>query len=127
MNVGRSGGGGWMPVFWIGHQLGAVTKVPHGRCSCVLLPSVLRWNRSVNADRQAVVAEALGAKDGDAATAVARLIEALGQPTRLRDVGVRKEHYDAIATGAMQNVFVRSNPRPVTSPGQVREILDMAW
>jgi maleylacetate reductase len=92
-----------------------------------LLPSVLRWNRPVNADRQAIVAEALGAKDGDAATAVARLIEALGQPTRLRDVGVRQEHYDAIAAGAMQNVFVRSNPRPVTSPSQVREILDMAW
>jgi len=27
----------------------------------------------------------------------------------------------------MQNVFVRSNPRPVTSPDQIREILDMAW
>jgi alcohol dehydrogenase class IV len=117
----------WGASHGIGHQLGAVTNVPHGRCSCVLLPSVLRWNRSVNADRQAVVAEALGAKDGDAATAVARLIEALGQPTRLRDVGVRREHYDAIATGAMQNVFVRSNPRPVTSQAQVREILDMAW
>jgi hypothetical protein len=40
---------------------------------------------------------------------------------------VRREHYDAIAAGAMQNVFVRSNPRPVTGPAQIREILDMAW
>ena len=55
------------------------------------------------------------------------LSKALGQPTRLRDVVVRPEHYDAIATGAMQNVFVRSNPRPITHPAQVREILDMAW
>ena len=92
-----------------------------------MLPSVLRWNLSVNAAQQAKVAQALGAKDGDAAMAVTRLVEGLGQPTRLRDVGVRSEHYDAIAAGAMQNVFVRSNPRAITDPTQVREILAMAW
>jgi alcohol dehydrogenase class IV len=117
----------WGASHGIGHQLGAVANVPHGHCSCVMLPSVLRWNRSVNAARQAIVARALGAEDGDAAAAVTKLVEALGQPTRLRDVAVRPEHYDAIATGAMQNVFVRSNPRPITHPAQVREILDMAW
>jgi alcohol dehydrogenase class IV len=59
--------------------------------------------------------------------AIAKLVEALGQPTRLREVGVRPEHYDAIAAGAMQNVFVRSNPKSITDSSQVREILDMAW
>jgi alcohol dehydrogenase class IV len=117
----------WGASHGIGHQLGAVANVPHGHCSCVMLPSVLRWNRSVNAPQQALVAQAMGAKDGDAATAVARLVESLGQPGRLRDVGVRPEHYDAIAGGAMQNVFVRSNPRPISEPAQVREILEMAW
>jgi alcohol dehydrogenase class IV len=92
-----------------------------------MLPSVLRWNLSVNAAQQATVAQALGAKDGDAAMAIAKLVEALGQPTRLREVGVRPEHYDAIAAGAMQNVFVRSNPKSITDSSQVREILDMAW
>jgi Iron-containing alcohol dehydrogenase len=47
----------------IGHQLGAAANVPHGHCSCVMLPSVLRWNRSVNAPQQAVVAQAMGAND----------------------------------------------------------------
>jgi alcohol dehydrogenase class IV len=117
----------WGASHGIGHQLGAVANVPHGHCSCVMLPSVLRWNRSVNAPQQAVVAQALGASDGDAAAAVAKLVETLGQPSRLRDVGVRPEHYDAIADGAMQNVFVRSNPRPITEPAQVREMLEMAW
>jgi len=92
-----------------------------------MLPSVLRWNLPVNAAQQAMVAQALGAKADDAATAVAKLVETLGQPARLHDVGVRREHYDAIAAGAMQNVFVRSNPRPVTGPAQIREMLDMAW
>lgn len=117
----------WGASHGIGHQLGAVANVPHGHCSCVMLPSVLRWNCSVNGSQQAVVAHAMGAKDDAAAAAVAKLVETLGQPARLRDVGVRHEHYDAIAAGAMQNVFVRSNPRPVTSPDQIREILDMAW
>ena len=116
----------WGASHGIGHQLGAVANVPHGHCSCVMLPSVLRWNLPVNAAQQAMVAQALGAKDGDAAAAVTQLVEGLGQPTRLREVGVRPEHYDAIAAGAMQNVFVRSNPRSISDPSQVREILDMA-
>jgi alcohol dehydrogenase class IV len=117
----------WGASHGIGHQLGAVANVPHGHCSCVMLPSVLRWNRSTNGSQQAIVAHAMGAEDDDAAAAVAKLVAALKQPARLRDVGVRHEHYDAIAAGAMQNVFVRSNPRPVTDPSQIREILDMAW
>jgi alcohol dehydrogenase class IV len=117
----------WGASHGIGHQLGAVANVPHGHCSCVMLPSVLRWNLPVNAAQQAMVAQALGAKDGDAAAAVSKLVEGLGQPTRLREVGVRPEHYDAIAAGAMQNVFVRSNPRSISDSSQVREILDMAW
>lgn len=71
----------WGASHGIGHQLGAVANVPHGYCSCVMLPSVLRWNLPVNAAQQTVVAQALGAKDADAATAVAKLVEDLGLPT----------------------------------------------
>lgn len=117
----------WGASHGIGHQLGAVAGVPHGHCSCVMLPSVLTWNRPVNAEQQALVARALGRDDGDAARAVAELVADLGQPARLRDVGVRREHFDAIARGAMQNMMVRSNPRPVNSEADVREILELAW
>ena len=117
----------WGASHGIGHQLGAVAGVPHGHTSCVMLPNVLRWNRGVNADRQALVAEALGRSDGDAAQAVADLVKALGQPATLREVGVTREHFDAIARGAMQNMMVRSNPRPVTSEADVHAILELAW
>ena len=116
----------WGASHGIGHQLGAVAGVPHGYCSCVMLPTVLRWNATVNAGRQAIVARALGT-DGEPAMAVEKLISALGLPTRLRDVGVRREQFGAIATGAMQNMFVRSNPRPVGDPADVLEMLEMAW
>ena len=117
----------WGASHGIGHQLGAVAGVPHGHTSCVMLPSVLRWNRAVNAGRQALVAQALGRSDGDAAQAVADLVRDLGQPATLRDVGVQREHFDAIARGAMQNMMVRSNPRPVTRDADIHEILELAW
>lgn len=117
----------WGASHGIGHQLGAVADVPHGHTSCVMLPSVLRYNKPVNADRQTLVATALGLQGGEAADAVAALVAALGQPKTLREVGVSREHYEAIANGAMQNMMVRSNPRPITDPAQVVEILDLAW
>ncbi len=52
---------------------------------------------------------------------------ALGMPTRLRDAGVSKDQFDAIAEGSLENIMVRANPRPITSADQVREILEMAW
>ena len=111
----------------IGHQLGAVGGVPHGHTSCVMLPSVLRWNAPVNAGRQALVSEALGRAGEAAADAVADLIARLGQPGSLRAVGITEDQLDTIAEGSLGNMMVRSNPRPIDSAAQVREILDMAW
>lgn len=117
----------WGASHGIGHQLGAVAAVPHGHTSCVMLPSVLRWNQSVNANQQAKVARAMGRSDGDAAQAVGDLIANVNQPGTLRAVGVKREHFPAIANGAMQNFMVRSNPRSIESPEQVLEILELAW
>jgi maleylacetate reductase len=110
----------------IGHVLGAACGVPHGQTSCVMLPSVLRWNRAVNAERQRLVAAALGAADGDAADAVARLVADLGLPGRLADVGVGPDRFDEIAEKAMHDRSVKANPRPITSPAEVKEILRLA-
>ncbi|MXY39928.1 MAG: iron-containing alcohol dehydrogenase [Rhodospirillaceae bacterium] len=111
----------------IGHQLGAVGGVPHGHTSCVMLPSVLRWNAPVNAGQQARVSEALGRAGEAAADAVADLVARLGQPGTLRAVGIAENQLDTIAEGSLGNMMVRSNPRPIDSAAQVREILDMAW
>src|ERR1043166_9410298 len=85
----------------IGHVLGGTAGVPHGYTSCVMLPHVLRFNHEVNAERQALVSEALGEPDVPAADVVAGLIADLGLPGRLRDVGVKPEQLDAIAEHAM--------------------------
>ena len=111
----------------IGHVLGAVAGVPHGHTSCVMLPQVMRYNRPATAERQAMISTALGRPGAEAGDLIAALIERLDQPTRLRDVGVTRAQFDAIAGRAMTNAWVRTNPRPIESPGQVREILEAAW
>src|SRR5262245_60133848 len=75
----------------IGHVLGGTAGVPHGLTSCVMLPHVLRFNYEVNAERQALVSEALGEPGAPAACVVAALVADLGLPGRLRDVGVKQE------------------------------------
>ena len=117
----------WGASHGIGHQLGAVAGVPHGHCSCVMLPSVLRYNHAVNAGQQKMVAAAMGRRDFEAGDAVAELAQDLGQPGTLREVGVEKRHFEAIIEGSLTNLFVSQNPRKITDGDQIREILEMAF
>lgn len=119
MQYGASHGLSW--------HLSALADVPHGDCSCVLLPSVLRFNQLVNGERQRAVSEALGRPDLDAADAVLDFIQALGRPYRLRDVGITRAHIETICQDAMHNLLVRNNPRRIDRPEHVREIIEMAW
>src|SRR5581483_2041781 len=97
----------------IGHVLGGTAHVPHGYTSCIMLPHVLRFNAPVNAARQAWVSEALGQPGAPAADAVAALIAALGLPQRLRDVGVRQDQLDQIASESMHDRWIHTNPRTI--------------
>lgn len=116
----------WGASHGIGHQLGAVAGVPHGHCSCVMLPSVLRYNAPVNSRQQQGVADAMGSSL-PAADAVQELVRDLGQPATLREVGVERSHFEAIIEGSLTNLFVSQNPRKITDGEQVREILEMAY
>ncbi len=100
----------------IGHVLGGTAHVPHGYTSCVMLPHVLRFNLEVNADRQALVSDALGDRDAPAADLVAGLIADLGLPSRLRDVGVKEEQLDRIAELSMHDRWIHTNPRKIEGP-----------
>ena len=121
----------------IGHQLGARCDVAHGETSAVMLPKVLEFNGSVNAQQQAIVAEALGLdtnnKSVEEAASIARdeiqklIRDDLGLPWRLRDVGVNEEDFPGIAKDAMEDLIVASNPRMVESEQEVIELLRKAW
>jgi maleylacetate reductase len=110
----------------IGYVLGAVFDVPHGYTSCVMLPSVMRWNKRDNAGRQALVSEAMGQPGQDAADVLDRFIRSLGLPRSLQDVRIGPEHFETIAEQAMRTPWIPRNPRKIDTPAQVREILLLA-
>jgi maleylacetate reductase len=110
----------------IGYVLGAEFGVPHGYTSCVMLPSVMRWNKSDNAERQAQVAAAMGKPGKDAADVLDTFIRDLGLPRSLQDVRIGPEQFERIAQQAMATPWIPRNPRKIDGPAQVREILVLA-
>ena len=110
----------------IGYVLGAVFDIPHGHTSCIMLPSVMRWNKSANAPRQALVATAMGHPGEDAGDVLDAFIRGLGMPRSLAEVKVGPEQFDRIAKQAMGTPWVPRNPRPIPGPEQVKEILTLA-
>lgn len=111
----------------IGHQLGAVAGVPHGYTSCILLPHVMAYNLGATSSQQQLISEVLGRPRARASELMANLVRDLRMPTRLRDVGVTREHFQAIAQGSLLNAWVRANPAPINTVDQVIEILDAAY
>jgi alcohol dehydrogenase class IV len=91
--------------------LGAVCRVPHGLACAVMLPVAMRINRPVREREFARIGEALAghAFESDAAGADAAfnfvdgLVRELTIPTRLGEIGVRREQLGAIVAGSRGN------------------------
>ena len=110
----------------IGYVLGAAFDIPHGHTSCIMLPAVMRWNKPVNAERQMLVATAMGHPGEDAADVLDTFITGLGMPRSLSAVKIGPDSFDRIAKGAMETPWVPRNPRSIAGPAQVCEILELA-
>jgi maleylacetate reductase len=110
----------------IGYVLGAAFDIPHGHTSCIMLPAVMKWNKPVNAERQALVAAAMGHPGDDAGDVLDAFIAALGMPRSLGAVKIGPESFAVMAEQAMGTPWVPRNPRPIKGPAEVREILELA-
>ena len=111
----------------IGHILGGSAGVPHGHTSCVMLPYVLDWNLSINGERQREVAAAMGESGKQASDVLDRFIAGLGMPRTLRAVNVAESDLPRLAQNCMLDDWTYSNPRKISSPEQVMEILRAAY
>ncbi len=110
----------------IGYVLGAVFDVPHGHTSCIMLPSVMQWNKTANAERQALVATAMGQLGEDLGNALDSFIGGLGMPRSLNAVNIGPENFQRIAEQSMDTPWIPRNPRKITGPAEVTEILTLA-
>jgi alcohol dehydrogenase class IV len=113
--------------------MAAVSHAPHGFGVGALLPYVMRWNLPYATAEFAEIGRILGqsgATEQDVARAgIARIeamIESVGAPLEIASFGVRQEHFDQIAQGAVSATrLVRNNPAAMT-PDSVRALLARA-
>ena len=78
----------------LGRRIGASYGVPHGITSCIILaPSLQVVKERVQDDRWTMLSQALG---GEPPERVSSLVEKLGLPGRLREVGVPEEDLEDI-------------------------------
>lgn len=125
----------------IGHALGGL-GVPHGYTSCIMSPAVMRYNKSVNADKQAIctkilwgnevvasVLEARGLKPStsDLADCLDAMFRELGVPRTLKEVGFEgDEKVKTVAADTLAKFYAPSNPRPLVDAAEVEKIVRMA-
>ncbi|KAK4222789.1 iron-containing alcohol dehydrogenase [Podospora fimiseda] len=121
----------------IGHQLGPL-GVGHGETSCVMLPSVLRWNLKNQGEGEKWVRERLlkvldafwedatklGGLSREALSAgdvVAAFFGELELPGSLTE-----DKLEALAKNSMTDRCIPTNPVAITEEAQILEILEMA-
>jgi alcohol dehydrogenase len=118
------------------HVLGGSAGVPHGVANSIILPHAMRFNRDAAAPELAAMAGALGIPRGGrgdtqmaeaAAQHVFEMVERMGLPQRLRDVGVERENLPRLARLAFEGRTVHNNPRPIADAAQLEELLVAAW
>jgi len=95
------------------HPLGAIRQLNlhHGTLNAVLMPAVLRFNRSVIGDKWGRLALLLGQAPD---VAIARLNERLGMQSGLAAMGVTEDMFMRIAEDAMKDHCHATNPRTAT-------------
>lgn len=89
-------------VHAMGHSLGAVFKIPHGRSVAVFLPYVMEYNLPEVASLYAEIAEAIGISDGSDEGKARKLIEAIRnlmkeieEPLSIREMNISREEFEA--------------------------------
>ena len=116
-------------VHALSHPLGAVPGVSlhHGTLNAVLLPAVLRFNKSATESKQAALVDAMGlAPDADPAEHIARLNARLGMPRGLGAMGVPREVLADVAVAAMKDHCHTTNPR-VAKVGDYLQMLEASY
>ena len=121
-------------VHAMSHPVGAQFGVHHGLANAILLPYVMEFNLTARLGKFAIVAAALGADttgldEREAAQAAVDVVrdmnDDLGIPTKLGDVGVKKNGIRPMAKAAMLSGNIPVNPRK-TSQSDLETIFQQA-
>ncbi len=109
----------------------------HGLSIAILLPYVMEYNLIGNLEKYANLAQAMGERiEGlsvfDAAyrslEAIKRLLQDLSLPSRLRDIGAKKEDFQTFSETAIKlySHHIKNNPRDM-GVDNIEQIYESAW
>lgn len=111
----------------LAYPIGGLVHAPHGEVTGLLLPYVMEFNASVAPKKMAWIAQAFGIPaEGkseaeyalEASRAVLQLVEEIGLPTRLSQIGIKEEDLADIAAKSLPVArLIRNNPKTPTQPG----------
>jgi len=107
-------------VHSMSHPLGGLTSpvLHHGTLNAVILPAVLRFNRSHAAEKIVALENALDLPPGKClATHIEQLNAELGLPASLAAMGVTADMIPRMVEGAIKDHSTATNPRPVDREG----------
>jgi len=117
-------------VHSMAHQLGAVYDTPHGVANAILLPTVMRFNGVVCADRFREILCHIGRPDArhlndqDVINTFVWMIQELsksvGVTQTVKDTGCKEEDIEMLADKAMQDPCKPGNPREVSKEDFIR-------
>jgi alcohol dehydrogenase class IV len=119
----------------LAHVVGGRYRTPHALTHGLVAAPVMRFNRSIVAKQQRMIADAFYIPTGDhddewAATraieAVDELVHRMGAPIGLRGLGVPESGLRELAQMAISDHNAATNPRPV-GPDEAYEVLRWAW
>ena len=105
------------------HPVGGRCDAAHGAINSVLLPHVIRYNAQAHPARYAELGDAIGIDTTGSprvvadrlADAVESLAQRVGMPARLADLGVVADDIPMLATLAMRDACMTTNPRLATT------------
>lgn len=121
----------------MGHSLGAVFKVPHGRCVGLFLPFSIEFSAPVAKGKYAEIARAIGLRSDTEDEAVRGLVEAiralkrsLHEPNTVQEAGIDETEYFAkmgdLVDRAMMSATTAFCPR-IPSAAEYRRLFTCAY
>lgn len=108
-------------VHSLSHSLGGINpRLHHGTLNAVLMPAVIRFNRSsetvVKDDKMARLAQAMGLPShASVESAIQTMSQALKLPASLSEMGVTSDLTQRIVTGALTDHSHKTNPREASA------------
>ena len=116
------------------HVVGGRYKAPHAEIHALMIPYAMRWNLDATIEAHARMAREIGIEGADEnalAAAVPEYVLAMnkrmGLPLKLRELGVPRDGLRRLAIDALDDYSIHTNPKLVSSPEQVLEVLEQAW